>query len=63
MFVCNYDRKIFVDNQRQKYVEITNNCLRIKIADKHLRFLQTKHLQCNVIIQWSSKFELIEGFF
>ena len=59
MFVCNYDRKIFVDNQRQKYVEITNNCLRIKIADKHLRFLQTKHLHCTAIDQMtSSEFEI-----
>ena len=35
-----------MDDHRQKYVEITKNCLGIEIADKHLRFLQTKHLQC-----------------
>ena len=46
MFVCNYDRKKFVDDYRQKYVEITKKCLWIEIADKRLRFLQTKHLQC-----------------
>ena len=46
MFVCNYDRKTFVDDYRQKYVEITKKCLWIEIADKRLRFLQTKHLQC-----------------
>ena len=47
MFVCNYDRKKFVDDYRQKYVEITKKCLWIEIADERLRFLQTKHLQCN----------------
>ena len=46
MFVCNYDRKNFIDDHRQKYVEITKNCLGNEIADKRLRFLQTKHLQC-----------------
>ena len=46
MFVCNYDRKKFIDDHRQKYAEITKNCLGIEIADEHLRFLQTKHLQC-----------------
>ena len=46
MFVCNYDRKKFVDDYRQKYVEITKKCLWIEIADERLRFLQTKHLQC-----------------
>ena len=49
MFVCNYDRKNFIDDHRQKYVEITKNCLGIEIADKRLRFLQTKHLQCREI--------------
>ena len=47
MFVYNYDRKKFVDDHRQKYTEITKNCLGIEIADEHLRFLQTKHLQCS----------------
>ena len=47
MFVCNYDRKKFVVDYRQKYVEITKKCLWIKIADERLRFLQTKHLQCS----------------
>ena len=46
MFVCNYDRKIFKNVHRQNYVEITKNCLGNEIADKRLRFLQTKHLQC-----------------
>ena len=46
MFVCHYERKKFVDDHRQKYVEITKICLGIEIADKRLRFLQTKHLQC-----------------
>ena len=46
MFVCNYDRKKIVDDHKQKYAEITKNCLWIKIADERLRFLQTKHLQC-----------------
>ena len=46
MFVCNYDRKNFIDDHRQKYVEITKNCLGNEIADERLRFLQTKHLQC-----------------
>ena len=36
----------FVDDYRQKYVEITKKCLWIEIADERLRFLQTKHLQC-----------------
>ena len=35
-----------MDDHRQKYVEITKNCLGIEIADERLRFLQTKHLQC-----------------
>ena len=46
MFVCNYNRKTFVVDHRQKYVEIANDCLWIEIADEHLRILQTKHLQC-----------------
>ena len=50
MFVCNYDRKIFIDDHRQKYVEITKNCLGNEIADKRLRFLQTKHLQCTSVV-------------
>ena len=49
MFVCNYNRKTFVVDHRQKYVEIAKDCLWIEIADEHLRFLQTKHLQCNAI--------------
>ena len=27
IFVCNYDRKKIVDDHRQKYVEITKDCL------------------------------------
>ena len=46
MFVCHYERKKFVDDHRQKYAEITKICLGNEIADKRLRFLQTKHLQC-----------------
>ena len=46
MFVCNYNRKTFVVDHRQKYVEIAKDCLWIEIADERLRFLQTKHLQC-----------------
>ena len=30
----------------QEYVEITKDCLKNGIADKHLQYLQTKHLQC-----------------
>ena len=51
MFVCNYDRKKFVDDYRQKYVEITKKCLWIEIADERLRFLHTKHLQCTGLCQ------------
>ena len=47
MFVCNYNRKTFVVDHRQKYVEIANDCLWIEFADERLRFLQTKHLQCS----------------
>ena len=49
MFVCHYERKKFVDDHRQKYAEITKICLGNEIADKRLRFLQTKHLQCKKI--------------
>ena len=49
IFVSNYDRKRFVVDHRQKYVEIAKNCLGIEIADERLRFLQTKHLQCVVL--------------
>ena len=52
MFVCNYDRKKFVDDYRQKYVEITKKCLWIEIADERLRFLQTKHLQCMCVLRY-----------
>ena len=38
--------KIFVFNQTQISVELTSVCFWIWIADKHLQFLQTKHLQC-----------------
>ena len=41
------DKKI-VDDDRQKYVEITKNCLGIEIVDERLRFLQTIHLQCRL---------------
>ena len=47
MFVCNYNRKTFVVDHRQKYVEIAKDCLWIEIADKRLQFLQTKHLKCD----------------
>ena len=47
MFVCNHNRKTFVVDHRQKYAEIANDSLWIEIADEHLRFLQTKHLQCS----------------
>ena len=46
MFVCNYNRKTFVVDHRQKYLEIAKDCLWIEMADERLRFLQTKHLQC-----------------
>ena len=41
--------KIFVINHTQIFVELTNVCVWIWIADKHLQFLRTKHLQsgCN----------------
>ena len=39
--------KKFVDDHRQKYVEITKDCLWNEIADKCLQFLQTKYLQYN----------------
>ena len=39
--------KIFVINHTQIFIELTNVCVWIWIADKHLRFLQTKHLQCS----------------
>ena len=47
MFVCHYERKKLVDDHRQKYVEITWDCLWDEIAEKHPWFLQTKHLQCS----------------
>ena len=53
MFVCNYNRKTFVVDHRQKYVEIANDCLWIEIADERLQFLQTKHLQCRGAISGS----------
>ena len=49
MFVCNYNRKTFVVDHTQKYVEIANDCLWIEISDERLRFLQTKHLQCRAV--------------
>ena len=52
IFDCYFDRKKIVDDHRQKYVEITKNCLGIEIADERLRFLQTKHLQC-VLPVWT----------
>ena len=38
--------KKFVINHTQIFVDLTSVCFWIEIADKHLRFLQTKHLQC-----------------
>ena len=40
-----------MDDHRQKSVQIAKNCLGIEIADKRLRFLQTKHLQCAPKVQ------------
>ena len=57
MFVCNYNRKTFVVDHRQKYVEIAKDCLWIEIADERLRFLQTKHLQCMAL-----KFKTVDKF-
>ena len=37
-----------VDDHKQKYAEITEDCLLNEITDKCLQFLQTKHLQCAV---------------
>ena len=34
MFVCNYDRKKYVDDHKQKYAEITKDCLWIEIAEQ-----------------------------
>ena len=51
MFVCNYNRKTFVVDHRQKYVEIAKDCLWIEIADERLRFLQTKHLQWSLALR------------
>ena len=53
MFVCNYNRKTFAVDHRQKYVEIAKDCLWIEIADERLQFLQTKHLQCRGAISGS----------
>ena len=39
--------KKFVINHTEIFVELASVCFWIWIADKHLRFLQTKHLQCN----------------
>ena len=47
-----------MDDHRQKYVEITKNCLGIEIADERLRFLQTKHLQCRVLMSALSLFSI-----
>ena len=38
--------KIFVINGTQISVDLASVCFWIWIADKRLRFLQTKHLQC-----------------
>ena len=38
--------KMFVINHTQVSEDFTSVCLWIEIADKYLRFLQTKHLQC-----------------
>ena len=37
--------KIFVINRTQIFVDLTSIWFWIEIADKHLQFLQTKHLQ------------------
>ena len=47
MFVCNYNRKTFLIDHRQKYIDIAKDCLWIEIADERLQFLQTKHLKCS----------------
>ena len=41
--------RIFVINHTQISVETASVCFWIWIADKHLRFPQTKHLQCDRI--------------
>ena len=38
--------KMIVINHKKIFVELTSVCFWIVIADKHLRFLQTKYLQC-----------------
>ena len=38
--------KKFVINHTQIFVDFISVCFWIEFADKHLRFLQTKHLQC-----------------
>ena len=38
--------KIFLVKHTQISAELTSVCFWIVIADQHLQFLQTKHLQC-----------------
>ena len=63
MFVCNHDRKKIVNDYIQKYVEITEKCLWIEIADERLQFLQTKHLQCTrtALFAQNTPFEKAKG--
>ena len=48
--------KMFVINHTQIFVELKGICFWIWITDKHLRFLQTKHLQCSFILQCTIQF-------
>ena len=41
--------KISAINYTREHVELTKVCFWIGIADEHLQFLQTKHLQCIVL--------------
>ena len=44
---------------RQMTVDITHDCIWILNADKHLRFLQSKHLQCIVThLKWIKGFRI-----
>ena len=47
--------KIFVINHTQIFVDLASVCFWIWIADKRLRFLQTKHLQCIYSSKMSQK--------
>ena len=48
--------KIFVINRTQISVALASVCFWIWIADKRLRFLQTKHLQCGRVLLCQSDF-------